>query len=54
MLINDYIKRHAENLNDNQIHMIRIVQAGILIGVVFLYKYMLGKRAKIYGKKKDR
>lgn len=48
MLINDFIKRHAENLDDLHINAIRVAQALIIIGMCFLYSYMLKMRKKYY------
>lgn len=53
-MINDYIKINSETLTEAQIYLIRAVQAGIIIGLVFLYKYMLNSRKKyMTGLKKD-
>lgn len=48
MVINDYIKRHAETLQDWEINAIRVVQGCIILGMLFLYNYMLKMRKKYY------
>ena len=48
LVINNYIKRNVEQLTIDHINMIRIVQLGIIIGMVFLYCYMLSCRSKYY------
>jgi ABC-type phosphate transport system permease subunit len=49
MLINDFISRHTE-LTETWIYIIRGIQVSIVVGLVFLYTYMLKMRAK-YSKK---
>ena len=45
-VINDYLKRHAETIDDNYIYFIRFAQGAIILGMLFLYNYMLKGRAK--------
>lgn len=49
-VINDYIRRHASPLTVEQISMIRMVQAGIILGMIFLYLYMIRASKKYYAK----
>lgn len=46
LVINDYIKINSETLSDAYVYAIRGIQASIIIGLVFLYKYMLNSRKK--------
>jgi hypothetical protein len=46
LVINDYIKINSEVLEDWHIILIRFIQASIIVGMVFLYKYMLNGRKK--------
>jgi very-long-chain (3R)-3-hydroxyacyl-CoA dehydratase len=48
LIINDYIKRNAAGLSDNEINVIRLVQVLIIGGMVYLYSYMLSSRKKYY------
>jgi hypothetical protein len=52
MVINDFIKRHAEVLLDWQINAIRVSQGLIVLGMVFLYVYMLKMRKRYYSNQK--
>ena len=49
-VINDYIKLNAETLTHEGIVFIRCVQAMIIIGMLFLYNYMLNSRKKMIKK----
>ena len=49
MLINDYLQRH-DDLSENTVYFVRFVQVSIVVGLVFLYTYMLKMRAKYYKK----
>jgi very-long-chain (3R)-3-hydroxyacyl-CoA dehydratase len=46
LVINDYIKRNAETLTDIWIYLIRGIQTTIVLGMFFLYSYMLKGRKK--------
>jgi hypothetical protein len=46
MVINDYIKINSEVLSDEYVYLIRFIQASIIIGMLFLYNYMLKSRKK--------
>lgn len=46
LIINDYIKRNALTLSDNEINLIRLVQVLIIGGMFYLYSYMLSSRKK--------
>ena len=48
LVINNFIKRNVEWLTVDYINMIRVVQLGIIIGMIFLYFYMLSSRSKYY------
>ncbi len=49
LLINDYLQRHIE-LTENCVYLVRAIQASIVVGLLFLYTYMLKMRAKYYKK----
>lgn len=46
LIINDFIKINSETLTDAYVYIIRGIQASIIIGLIFLYKYMLNSRRK--------
>jgi len=46
LVINDYIKINSETLTDEYVYAIRGIQASIIIGLLFLYNYMLASRKK--------
>lgn len=48
MIINDFIKINSETLTDPEVYFIRFVQAGIIIGFLALYNYMLKSRQKYF------
>jgi len=45
LVINDFIERHPD-LKQEYVIAIRVIQALIVGGMLFLYKYMLGGRKK--------
>ena len=49
LLINDYLQRHTE-LTEAWVYLVRAIQASIVVGLLFLYTYMLKMRAKYYKK----
>lgn len=49
MLINDYLERHSD-LSETAVWAVRLVQVLIVVGLVFLYTYMLKMRGKYYKK----
>ena len=46
LVINDFIKINSETLTDEYVYATRGIQASIIIGMLFLYNYMLGSRKK--------
>ena len=48
LVINSYIRHNAETLSTQEINYIRIIQGDIIVGMIFLYVYMLNSRAKYY------
>jgi very-long-chain (3R)-3-hydroxyacyl-CoA dehydratase len=46
MVINDFIKINSEVLSDEYVYIIRFIQASIILGMLFLYNYMLKSRKK--------
>lgn len=48
LAINDYIKRHAEELEDWHVHCIRFIQGSIILGMIFLYRHMLKMRKRYF------
>ena len=49
-VINDYIKRNAETISYEMIMFTRFAQAMIVLGMLFLYNYMLGSRKRMVAK----
>ena len=49
MLINDYLERHTE-LTETCVYIVRGIQVSIIVGLLFLYTYMLKMRGKYYKK----
>ncbi len=46
LIINDFIKINSEILSDEYVYAIRGIQLSIILGMIFLYKYMLSSRKK--------
>jgi very-long-chain (3R)-3-hydroxyacyl-CoA dehydratase len=46
LVINDFIKINSETLSDGYLYAVRGIQASIIIGMLFLYKYMLNSRKR--------
>lgn len=46
LIINDFIKIHSETLSEAYVYAIRGIQLSIVLGMLFLYKYMLSSRKK--------
>lgn len=49
-VINDYIKLNAETLSHEMILFIRFTQTMIVLGMLFLYNYMLKSRKRMVAK----
>ena len=45
-VINNYLKNNAETIDDNNLYLIRFAQGAIILGMLFLYSYMLKGRAR--------
>lgn len=46
MIINDFLKINSETIPDTYVYIVRFIQGSIILGMVFLYKYMLSSRKK--------
>lgn len=46
MVINDFLKINSETIPDMHVYIVRLIQGSIILGMVFLYKYMLSSRKR--------
>lgn len=46
MVINDFLKINSETIPDAYVYIVRLIQGSIILGMIFLYRYMLSARKK--------
>lgn len=46
MIINDFIERNKDSMEEYQLYIIRAIQGCIVIGMLFLYNYMMKSRKR--------
>lgn len=46
MVINDFLKINSETISEAYVYIVRFIQGSIILGMVFLYRYMLNSRKK--------
>ena len=48
LVINDFIYQRAESIGELEVNLIRVVQVGIVVGMLLLYSHMLKSRKRYY------